>query len=302
MGGTEVVREAHLDTGCSERLGVSDPVVADRVEVGGLDERRRQVLEVAEQGGDERVAALGDVRHVVVGEAVHRPLRQDRRVGVLDEGGGGHRHVRGRVDEALVPNGVQTVVPEALGDDGGEVAAGAVTAYRQAGGVGSDLVTVPDDPTRCVDAVVRGHWGGVVRRHPVVDRQDERVELVAEHGAQGVVVHDVAEHPATAVEVHDHRKRTPATLAVRPVRADRDLVPVAGRGGRVPDAHVRADVSEQAGQQSRARVDGRARLADVVLRHRPHGLASDLIHQCRDGSGAQGHAAECECHGHRLPS
>ncbi len=231
-------------------VGVADAVVTDRVEVGGLDERGRQPVEPAEERGQQRVAQVVARRHVVVAIGVHRALGEDGGVRVLAHRGGGLGHVGRRVQERLVPQPVVSVVAQHLGHHGREGAAGGVAADRHPGGVRPQHVTADPDPGRGVDAVLDGHRGAVLGRHPVVDRHHDAAHLGRDERADRVGVEHVAEHPATAVEPHDDRHVTlRVAQRARAVEAQGDLVLVAGRGGAVGDAHGGVDAARDAVDQ-----------------------------------------------------
>ena len=71
-------------TGGSHGFGVSDTLVAQRIELAGRHERRRQALEFAAQRRDARIGSVGR-RTVQVPEPEHQRARQEvaRRVVVV---------------------------------------------------------------------------------------------------------------------------------------------------------------------------------------------------------------------------
>ena len=136
-----------------------------------------------------RFGGVGSVE-VEVPEAPHRLRRQAvfAELGVGREVQGG---VGGRVDQQL------EVDLELLGDERGEVAAGAVPRDRER------ALERPDDLQR----VLERRRERVLGREPVVDADHARARVARERATHGVDAVEVAHDPAAAVQVGDRAAR-----------------------------------------------------------------------------------------------
>ena len=125
------------------------PLVAQRVESGGDHQRRRQPGQVAgQQRRDPRIRVVdAGALEVAVLEPVHVVFGQQESVPEQGSGAGQATHVGGRVDQPLQRGRWSTGVARPQGDQGGQVAAGAVAADRDAAGVGAEFRRVPRGPT-----------------------------------------------------------------------------------------------------------------------------------------------------------
>ncbi len=248
----DVVGQPGRDPGVAQGRRVPGAVVADRVQVGRLDQRRGEPLEPAEQRREEGVAHVAVGTRVVGEVGVHRPAGEDPALGVLGDGRGRHREVDRGVDERLVPQRGDPGIAQDLRDDRGEVAPGGVTGHRHPPGVGAEHVPGDLHPRRGVDAVQGRHGRPVLGGQAVVDGDDDAPDLGREERAQRVVVDEVAEDPAAAVEPHDDR-HVGARVGQRAGAVDpqRDLVVVAGRRRAVGDpdgrVHPPGDESRRGG-------------------------------------------------------
>ena len=112
----------------------------------------------------------------------------------------------------------------ALGDrrHGGEVAAGAVAAHRDALGVDAERGRVRAHPAQRREAVVDGGRKAVLRRQPVVHRDDDATGAQRQLPARHVVGVEVADRPAAAVVVDQHRQRFIRLRAHRAHEPDRN--------------------------------------------------------------------------------
>jgi hypothetical protein len=97
------------------------------------------------------------------------------------------------------------VVAGVLGDDRSEVAAGAVAAHHQAGGVDIERRNIVGHPSGGGDAVLDTRWEGVFGGQAVVDRHHHRARLGGEETTDGVMGGDGAHDEAAAVEEHHAR-------------------------------------------------------------------------------------------------
>ena len=93
-------------------------------------------------------------------------------------------------------------------DDRGEVAAGAVAADREPGGVTAELGRVLAKPRDDRVRVLHAGREPVLGRETVVDRDDDAAGRVADRAAHAVVGVEVADHPPAAVEERDDGRRT----------------------------------------------------------------------------------------------
>ena len=118
--------------------------------------------------------------------------------------------------------------------DGREIAAGAVAADEEAGGVDAVLFGVGGDPFRGQDRVVDGCREFVLGRKPIVDGDHDQLALMGELAADHVVRFEIADHPAAAVKEHETWSE-PVLLAQRLRRVDarRDRAVRGGDGERL---------------------------------------------------------------------
>ena len=127
---------------------------------------------------------------------------------------------------------------------GREVAAGAVAAERDAGGIAAELARVRRDPRPRGDAVIERRGELRLRREAVVDRHHDRVDRFAQLPAQVVVGVEAAEDPSAAVEPHHDRE---VDRVRGPVHPHRDLAGRAGdRAGIHREQRIRRHHSDRA--------------------------------------------------------
>ena len=142
----------------------------------------------------------------------------------------------------------------------GEVPAGAVPRDYESTRVTTNLVGMVMRPDQgCIGINHRGRER-MFRRQAIVDRDEDRVDLLREHSCRVVVGLERAEHPPAAVEEHDDRLRS---IPGRAVDANRD---VAIRSRDHPILHR--------GELDEARDDGAVHQGTHVVRarlrcHRP---------------------------------
>ena len=181
-----------------ELVGVRLALVAQRVELGGDDDRARLAGQaLGAQRRDPRVLALGLVGDVVGEEPLHRRELEEVALGVLDAARSFGQRVGRRVEQQLHVDDVRA----RLRRDRGEVAAGAVAGDGDAPSA-AELLTVLADPADRGDHVVGGRGEGVLGREAVVVGQHRRVGVAAQPAAGLVVGVEVADDEAAAVEVH----------------------------------------------------------------------------------------------------
>src|SRR5690606_18501998 len=125
--------------------------------------------------------------------------------------------------------GLYLIAARGLGHAGGEIAAGAVAADRDARRIDVQLRRVGGDPTVGGDAVVIGGGELVLRRQAIVDRDDGAVGLLGEQTAERVVAVQAADRPAAAV-IEDEGRLWLLRFA-RHIDAGRDVA----RGAGDPD-------------------------------------------------------------------
>ena len=168
-----------------------------------------------------------------------------------------------------------------LGDDGSQVAAGAVARDRDEGGVGADALgmggALLGDPLCGGVGVFSGGGIAVFGRQAVIDGDDGAADAVGQRAADGVVGVQVADDPAAAVVVDDGRQRG---FGEHRVETDRDLAV----GAR--DAHV-GDVMDRFGLSLRAQGGG----GGAGFRRRERVERRRAFAQLEDGLrfGGQGH-------------
>jgi hypothetical protein len=212
----------HPVAGAGERIGIGEPLVAQRIEPGGQQQGRRQVRQV---GVQQRRSAPVEVEcrigDVVVVEVADRVACQQIALAKRRVRWGGAALVGRRVDQQLKRDLPVARVACRDGHHRGEVAAGAVAADREPRRIDAERGRMALDPSSGGDAVVDGGWKAMLRPHPVVDRHHRAARAVGELAAQGVVGVEVADDPAPAVKVDERRQRRSAR-ARGPVRAQGD--------------------------------------------------------------------------------
>ena len=124
------------------------------------------------------------------------------------------------------------------GDGRGQVAAGAVAADREPGGVDAKLSRVRRDPPRARVAVLHGRGELVLGRQPVAHRHGDAARRVGDHPADPVAGVQRAQAPAAAEEVDEDWQRPSAG----PVDARRERPSRAGNL-YLPDLHDRLGLS-----------------------------------------------------------
>ncbi len=263
VGHADVVGQPHVDARVGEPVGVAASLVAQRVVLGGDDERRRQPGQ--RRGADRRqprIGQVGPVAQVVgaVGQAV--PLGQHDREVVLGSGRVLGSQVRRRVDQRLVPDAWSALIARLLADDGRQVAAGAVTHDGQPLRVGAELPRMPSGPQQTVPRVVDRSREPVLGRQSVADGDDDRADPAGDLTAQPRVVVLAADDPPATVQEHDDRQVTVVRRAIhhewdlRRPPLDATLVdPHVARGCAVDQPHER--VVGRSGAQAGELLGGR---------------------------------------------
>ena len=155
----------HRHTGRLQLVGVRLAFVAQRIELGGQDQRGRQLREVLRvQRRRHRVGSFRGVRQVVVPEPLHAGARQQIAIGVgavrsrIEVGVGDRIHEQLKRDRGAVS------VARHLAHDRGEVAAGAVAADRE---------------FVCIAVQRRGVLGGPLRGRVAVVRRPPEIDVRA---------------------------------------------------------------------------------------------------------------------------
>ena len=295
---------ASVDTGGRQGLGVRRSLVAQRVELAGHDERRRQVGQIV--GAQRRRLRVLPIRRigVVIPEPAHQRRGEHVAVAVGDVrlarevavGHRGHQHLTGDAWTAGIARH--------LADDGGDVAAGAPAADRELGPAHRPAPRRwPRSSARRRTPSSTAAGNASLGRVAVVDRHDDGVRAHAEVAAERVVGVVAAEHPAAAVEVDDDRVRTRARGPVEAVRQR------AGRAGQlaVDDlAHLGTGRSLGChGHRDRARLLDRQRLErgqpellDELEQDRDVGLqaADDAVVAARSARAVEGEAEIVAAH------
>ncbi len=210
-----------LDAGRGQRGGVRLALVAQRVELGGDDDGGRQAGQPAVDRRHQRVADVGRRADVVVAEPGHVLGGEEVALRVLDPGRvvPVRVHVGRRVDEQLRRQ-PRTLVPADLGENGTDVAPGAVARDRDPVRVPTELADVPLHPADGLVGVADRGRPRRLRREPVVDAHHDGVRAGADRPALVVVGVDVADdEPAAVHEQHARQRAVP----VRPVDARGDV-------------------------------------------------------------------------------
>jgi len=127
-------------------------------------------------------------------------------------GGGVVGGVGDGVDEQLVGDLGAAALAGQQRDGSGEVAAGAVAADGQAGGITAELAAVLGDPLDRGVAVFETGRESELGGEAVLDRDDDAGGQVGEGPAGVVVGLDAADDPAAAVVVDEDRERLEASV------------------------------------------------------------------------------------------
>ena len=246
--------------GGAKRGGVGLALVAERVERGGHDERRRKPGQV--RGEQRRRAGIVCLRalgpEVVVLEPVHLGVREQEAVGEQIAGAAPGGEVGHRVDQQLEHGRRAAVARRQLRHHRGEVTAGAVAADADAAWIGAQPLSVRVGPAERGSGVVDRRGKRVLGRKAVVDREHVRAGVAAEDPAHAVVRIEVAVEEAAPVVVHEQR--------VRSAGLGRCVVPCAERGRGV-DLEV-LDGADGERFAAEHRGQPAPRLARVGQRHR----------------------------------
>ncbi|MBP2018155.1 hypothetical protein J2Z79_001554 [Symbiobacterium terraclitae] len=214
----QVPLQRHGVAGLCQLPGVGLALVAQRVELGGDDERRRQVGRVRHlQRRGAPVAVVFVAVDVVVPEPLHHGRGQEIVGPVLPVRRGVEAVVGHRVDQHLVCQLRIALLPGHEGDHRGQVAAGAVAGDGDALRVAAEAAGVLGHPGGRGVAVLGRRRELVLRGHPVVHRDHHRPGAVRQQGAGRVDRVRAADHPAAAVEVEEYGERP---LARRRIDAD----------------------------------------------------------------------------------
>ena len=175
---------------------------------------------------------------VVVG----RGLGEEVALAKLLVRGKASRQVRRGIDEELERR-LPRIFAERLGDDGREVAARAVSAHGYARRIQAELQGGREDGAGRGDGVERSGGELVLRREPIIHRDDHDARFGSEEAANAVVRVDGAEREAAAVEV-DEARRPSAAHALRRVDARAKLALRALHAGIAhlhPGSHVEVE-------------------------------------------------------------
>ncbi len=222
MDGAAVAGPMHLDPGRLQPRGVGLALAAERIVFGGQHQGRRQAGHVLGEGGRRmrmaRLDHVAEIEAVEIGpvpglEEVQLAVRAGLELLGVDGVGQG-------IDQHLAADLRAALVAGAQGHHGGQVAAGAVAADRDARSIAAEVAGMLGRPAQGGEAVVRRGGEGVLRRQAIVDRHGDAAGLHGEDPRHLVVGVQVAQDEAAAVHEHQHRQ---VVLGVRPVDAQLDV-------------------------------------------------------------------------------
>ena len=200
-----IVAPSDGDAGGLQPVGIGDALVLQRVEAGGVDGGGRQAGEVfIAQRRHARIGAVGRAG-IAVAEPGH--VRRFQQVAVGEglarrEAAG---HVGRRVDQQLEAGQGQTGLAGLVAQHGGEVAAGAVAADRDARRVDAVVRRPGQHRLPHEHDIVHGRGERMLRGQCVIDREHPAIRPGGQPAAGPVVGVEAADGPAAAVEPDQQR-------------------------------------------------------------------------------------------------
>ena len=213
--------------GFLQRLGIGQALVVQHVAFGGDDDRRRDAGEARRQ--QRRGAPILGVVHgaqVMAAEPFHRVGSEDAESGRISlVARAAHAEIGDRIDQRLQTNFRPAPVARDQRHDRGEVGAGAVAMHAEPFRIGAEARGVGVHPVEPGHRILDRRRKAVLRPHPVVDRDDDRLRPAAQIARDQIVAVETADHMPAAVEIDDRRQ---GPGGVRPIDPHRDRARRAG--------------------------------------------------------------------------